>query len=110
MPELEPAVLLDLWRRMVRIRRFEERVHIETMEKRTEGYTHTAYGEEATAVGVISLLRPDDWFTTTYRNHHHAIARDMPLEARSPASCWAGRPASSSAVAAPCMSPTRTSA
>jgi pyruvate dehydrogenase E1 component alpha subunit len=81
MSELERATLLDLWRRMVRIRRFEERVHIETMEKRTEGYTHTAYGEEATAVGVIALLRDDDWFTTTYRNHHHAIARDMPLEA-----------------------------
>jgi pyruvate dehydrogenase E1 component alpha subunit len=81
MSELERATLLDLWRRMVRIRRFEERVHIETMEKRTEGYTHTAHGEEATAVGVIALLRDDDWFTTTYRNHHHAIARDMPLEA-----------------------------
>jgi len=81
MSELERATLLDLWRRMVRIRRFEERVHIETKEKRTEGYTHTAYGEEATAVGVITLLRSDDWFTTTYRNHHHAIARDMPLEA-----------------------------
>jgi TPP-dependent pyruvate/acetoin dehydrogenase alpha subunit len=81
MSELERATLLDLWRRMVRIRRFEERVHTETMEKRLEGYTHTAYGEEATAVGVISLLRDDDWFTTTYRNHHHAIARGVPLEA-----------------------------
>lgn len=80
MPELKPADLLDLWRSMVRIRRFEERVHIETMEKRTEGYTHTAYGEEATAVGVISMLREDDWLTTTYRNHHHAIARGVPLE------------------------------
>jgi len=80
MSELDHAELLELWRRMVRIRRFEERVHEETKAKRTEGYTHTAYGEEATAVGVISLLRADDWFTTTYRNHHHAIARDMPLE------------------------------
>lgn len=80
MPELERATLLDLWRRMVRIRRFEERVHLETEEDRTEGYTHTAYGEEATAVGVIALLRADDWFTSTYRNHHHGIARDIPLE------------------------------
>jgi pyruvate dehydrogenase E1 component alpha subunit len=81
MSEIPKATLLDLWRRMVNIRRFEERVHTETMEKRLEGYTHTAYGEEATAVGVISLLREDDWFNTTYRNHHHAIARDLPLEA-----------------------------
>ena len=79
MAELDRATLLDLWRRMVNIRRFEERVHDETMAKSLEGYTHTAYGEEATAVGVISLLRDDDLFNTTYRNHHHAIARDMPL-------------------------------
>jgi pyruvate dehydrogenase E1 component alpha subunit len=81
MPELDRTTLLDLWRRMVRIRRFEERVHRETEDGRTEGYTHTAHGEEATAVGVIALLREDDWFTSTYRNHHHAIARDIPLEA-----------------------------
>jgi pyruvate dehydrogenase E1 component alpha subunit len=81
MPDLDRATLLDLWRTMVRIRRFEERVHEETKAKRTEGYTHTAYGEEATAVGVISMLREDDWLTTTYRNHHHAIARGVPLEA-----------------------------
>ena len=72
MTDLDQATLLELWRRMVRIRRFEERVHEETAAKRTEGYTHTAYGEEATAVGAISLLRDDDWLTTTYRNHHHA--------------------------------------
>ncbi len=81
MTEIERATLLDLWRRMVNIRRFEERVHDETLAKNLEGYSHTAYGEEATAVGVISLLRDDDLFNTTYRNHHHAIARDMPLEA-----------------------------
>jgi TPP-dependent pyruvate/acetoin dehydrogenase alpha subunit len=81
MSKIDQATLLDLWRRMVRIRHFEERVHLETEEKRTEGYTHTAYGEEATAVGVISVLREDDWFTSTYRNHHHAIARGIPLEA-----------------------------
>lgn len=81
MPEIKRTTLLDLWGRMVRIRRFEERVHLETEEKRTEGYTHTAYGQEATAVGVISSLREDDWFTSTYRNHHHAIARGIPLDA-----------------------------
>ena len=52
-----------------------------------EGYTHTAYGEEATAVGVIALLRADDWLTSTYRNHHHAIARGIPSR-RSLASSW----------------------
>ena len=81
MPELTEATLLDLWRRMARIRHFEERVHIEVQEDRTEGYVHTADGEEAVAVGVIALLREDDWFTSTYRNHHHAIARDIPLDA-----------------------------
>ena len=81
MTEPDRETLLDLWRTMVRIRRFEERVHLETIEKRLEGYAHTAYGEEATAVGVISMLRQDDWFTSTYRNHHHAIARGIALKA-----------------------------
>ena len=81
MPELDRTTLLDLWRRMVRIRHFEERVRLETADDRTEGYTHTADGEEAVAVGVIALLREDDLFTSTYRNHHHGIARDIPLEA-----------------------------
>lgn len=72
---------LDLYRSMSRIRRFEDRVHADVIADRFEGYVHCYAGEEAVAVGVISQLRSDDWLTSTYRNHGHAIARGVPLDA-----------------------------
>lgn len=73
--------LAAIWRRMVRIREFETRVSHIAENKEAEGYLHTYAGQEAVACGVIPLLRADDWITSTYRNHGHAIARDVPLEA-----------------------------
>lgn len=77
-PDAEEAAAI--WRRMVRIREFETRVTNISENKEAEGYLHTYAGEEAVACGVIPLLRSDDWITSTYRNHGHAIARDVPLE------------------------------
>ena len=77
-PDAEEAAAI--WRRMVRIREFETRVTHISENKEAEGYLHTYAGEEAVACGVIPLLRSDDWITSTYRNHGHAIARDVPLE------------------------------
>jgi pyruvate dehydrogenase E1 component alpha subunit len=81
MTDLTREQLLDLWQRMVRIRRFEERIHDEVEQDRLEGYVHCYSGQEAVAAGVIPLLRDDDWLTSTYRNHGHAIARGVPLAA-----------------------------
>ncbi len=81
MPDLDRNTQLDLYRLMSRIRRFEDRVHADVEADRFEGYVHCYAGEEAVAVGVISLLRDDDWLTSTYRNHGHAIARGVKLEA-----------------------------
>jgi TPP-dependent pyruvate/acetoin dehydrogenase alpha subunit len=78
---LEPEVLAGLWERMIRIRLFENRVGAIAEAKEVDGYLHTYSGQEAVACGVIPLLREDDWFTSTYRNHGHAIARDIPLDA-----------------------------
>lgn len=72
---------LALYRSMSRIRQFEDRVHEDVIADRFEGYVHCYAGEEAVGVGVIGQLRPDDWLTSTYRNHGHAIARGVPLEA-----------------------------
>lgn len=77
-PDTEEAAAI--WRRMVRIREFETRVSHIAENKEAEGYLHTYAGEEAVACGVIPLLRSDDWIASTYRNHGHAIARDVPLE------------------------------
>lgn len=81
MTDLDRDQLLDLWRRMVRIRRFEERISDEVEQDRLVGYVHCYGGQEAVAVGVIPLLGDHDWLTSTYRNHGHAIARGVPLPA-----------------------------
>jgi pyruvate dehydrogenase E1 component alpha subunit len=81
MSEVDRDTLAELWRRMTRIRNFEERVQAEIEADTLPGYVHTYHGEEAVACGVIPLLRADDWLTSTYRNHGHAIARDVPLDA-----------------------------
>jgi TPP-dependent pyruvate/acetoin dehydrogenase alpha subunit len=81
MDEFEGPELLALWRRMVRIRHFERRVSAIAEGVEVDGYLHTYAGQEAVACGIIPLLREDDWFTSTYRNHGHAIARDIPMEA-----------------------------
>jgi TPP-dependent pyruvate/acetoin dehydrogenase alpha subunit len=81
MREPDTDTLLELWRRMVRIRQFERRVSTIAEGNEVDGYLHTYAGQEAVACGIIPLLRDDDWFTSTYRNHGHAIARDIPMEA-----------------------------
>ena len=76
-PLPEPDVARAMFTEMLRIRRFEERVHELTMAKELEGYTHTAYGEEATAVGAISLLRDGAVGRITFNNpeRHNAMSR-----------------------------------
>src|SRR4030095_12897808 len=39
------------------------------------GFLHLYIGQEAVGVGAMSLLRPDDYFITSYRDHGYAIAR-----------------------------------
>ena len=76
---LDDAV--NLWTVMCRIRSFETEVSRIAASNEAEGYLHTYMGEEAVAAGVIPLLGASDWLTSTYRNHGHAIARGVPLNA-----------------------------
>jgi len=75
----QAATYIDLWVKMLRIRHFETRVSALAEANKLPGYVHTYSGEEAVACGVIPLLRPTDWITSTYRNHGHSIARGVPL-------------------------------
>ncbi len=73
--------LLELYRQMLRIRRFEERCAELYSGERIRGFVHLYIGEEAVATGVIAQLRPDDALVTTYRDHGHALARGIPMDA-----------------------------
>jgi pyruvate dehydrogenase E1 component alpha subunit len=66
-----------LLRQMLRIRRFEERCVELYSETRIRGFLHLYIGEEATGVGVISALEPEDNIVATYREHGQALARGV---------------------------------
>ena len=72
--------LLGLYERMVLIREFEERVKFLFLEGSMPGTIHQCQGQEATAVGVCSALRPDDVITSTHRPHGHALAKGLSPE------------------------------
>lgn len=67
--------MLDMYRRMQLIRRFEYTVKDLFARAVIIGALHLYAGEEAVAVGAISDLRPDDYVTSTHRGHGHVIAR-----------------------------------
>jgi TPP-dependent pyruvate/acetoin dehydrogenase alpha subunit len=74
-PQLEePAVYLDLYRRMRLIRGFEELVQSLFMKGEVHGTTHLYVGQEANATGVASVLTDEDRVAGTYRGHGHALA------------------------------------
>src|SRR5438874_824355 len=69
--------LLGLHREMQLIRRFEERAQEQYTKAKIGGYCHLNLGEEATVVGGIKALKPNDYIFTSYREHGHAIARGI---------------------------------
>jgi len=69
--------LLALYERMVLIREFEERVKFLFLEGTMPGTIHQCQGQEATAVGVCAALKSDDWITSTFRGHGHALAKGL---------------------------------
>ncbi len=70
----------DLYRRMLLIRRFEERVKYLFLEGIMPGTIHQCQGQEACAVGVCSTLNEDDWVLSTHRPHGHCIAKGMSVK------------------------------
>jgi len=70
---------LDLLRQMWEIRLFEDRVYDLLGRNIIKGASHLYAGEEAVAVGAISVLRDDDLITSTHRGHGHCHARGASL-------------------------------
>jgi TPP-dependent pyruvate/acetoin dehydrogenase alpha subunit len=61
---------------MLRIRKFEEKTHELYKAGRLTGMSpHLCIGEEASAVGVIAVLNPDDYILSTHRGHGHCLAK-----------------------------------
>ncbi|HMQ53169.1 MAG TPA: thiamine pyrophosphate-dependent dehydrogenase E1 component subunit alpha [Anaerolineae bacterium] len=86
---LDQATLLELYRTIVKIRTFEERVGAMYYEEKLPafdiaagpipGEMHLYSGQEAVAAGVCAHLRLDDPVTSTHRPHGHLIAKGVDL-------------------------------
>jgi pyruvate dehydrogenase E1 component alpha subunit len=69
--------LLDFYRQMLLIRRFEEKTAEMYQRAKIGGYCHLNLGEEATCVGLSAGMQPGDYLFTNYREHGYAIARGL---------------------------------
>lgn len=76
---LAPAEQVEMWSRMLLIRRFEEL--LVRVGGETDGWYHTGIGQEGTAAAIATALAPTDYSNTTHRNHAHALARGVPPRA-----------------------------
>src|SRR4029450_7783936 len=79
--DLLPEELLDDYRKMNRIRVFEEKLNALVTAGRLAGFLHLYAGEEAVAVGVCSHLSDRDYVASTHRGHGHCIAKGVDLTA-----------------------------
>ena len=73
--ELSTAALMDMHRRMVRIRLFEEAAGKLAEAAKLPGFLHLYVGQEAVAAGVCATLSDDDQITSTHRGHGHLVAK-----------------------------------
>ncbi len=77
---LQPDYLVDLYRQMLLIRRFEEKSMEVYVAGKIGGFCHVYIGQEAVAVGALSAIGKEDYVIASYRSHGHAIAKGMSPE------------------------------
>jgi len=73
--EIGAEKLLRMYRQMMAIRLFEERVNDLYTRALMPGLAHLYIGEEAIAVGVCEALTNEDYITSTHRGHGHCLAK-----------------------------------
>lgn len=72
--------LVEMYRRMVRIRRFEENVVEMVASGEIPGAAHTSIGQEGEIVGACAALRTDDYMVGNHRSHGHPIGKGAQLK------------------------------
>jgi pyruvate dehydrogenase E1 component alpha subunit len=71
---MDKSTLLEWYRQMVLIRRFEQRSAELYQQGKIGGFLHLYIGQEAVAVGAIAARKGGDHVITAYRDHGHALA------------------------------------
>ena len=77
----DDGVLIEMYRRMLLIRKSEEQLFRDVKLGRTPGQVHLSDGQEAVAVGICSLLEDRDQITSTHRGHGHYLAKGCDVNA-----------------------------
>jgi len=67
-------------RRMHEIRSFEEKAEELYIRGMVHGTMHLSVGQEASAVGAVSALEPNDYILSTHRGHGHCIAKGADIK------------------------------
>jgi 2-oxoisovalerate dehydrogenase E1 component len=78
-PAFPAGEVLELYRRMVRIRCFEQTASKLYALTEIPGFLHLSIGQEASAVGACRPLRRTDGITSTHRGHGHCLAKGLDL-------------------------------
>jgi len=69
--------LMTAYRRMLLIRRMEERIAVLYADGAIPGFVHTSVGQEAVPVGALFRARTEDVITSTHRGHGHVLAKGL---------------------------------
>lgn len=78
--EMSPETAKDLYRDMFLGREFEEMCAQMYYRGKMFGFVHLYSGQEAVSTGVIRALRADDYICSTYRDHVHALSKNVPAK------------------------------
>lgn len=77
--DLSSQNLLEMQRRMLRIRRFDQRASLMVKRGKIPGTVHTSIGQEAQVVGACMALGDGDYMSGNHRSHGHPIGKGSPL-------------------------------
>lgn len=79
--KLSNECCLDLFEKMLRIRRLQEKIEAQYLDNEMKTPIHLYIGQEAIAVGVCANLRPQDYINSNHRSHGHYIAKGGDMKA-----------------------------
>lgn len=77
---IDQSILLEMYRSVYKIRRFEQRCIEIYREGTIRGYLHLYLGEEAIAAGACAAIGREGYITSTHRGHGHCIAKGADLK------------------------------
>jgi len=80
MKPMDKPLLLEIYKKMVSVRTFEETAADLFLKGQLPGFLHVYVGEEAVAAGVMAHLTNQDYITSTHRGHGHAVAKGARLD------------------------------